>query len=348
MFYINGNYYNGSAQTATAGWATKSQIFYTNPSTGTAWAWNDVNNMQIGVQLSTTNAGGAARCSEVYAVINYDTLNPGYDANEAFSFELLNTTGNETLAGVPLQSYGDRPIGIYLTSSQVTTLGLTVGVSYGIRIQGNPLIFASPTGNSVTAYLSAGDYTDQELGDDGGVPTNNSLRNFCLEIAKNMEVTDTAIGLYIVTVQGYSYLTMLGGNLFIDGIPNLNQMCSILFQSSVSSMQGDEPSSTGAYQGFLTPLNQWGVMTSNGLTMIGSYLGINQVLAGSLILFIISSLLAFWFYQKTQSGIAVILLVGATPFIGAWMGLMPIALAFIFTIIIITLMAFFFFSRGAL
>jgi hypothetical protein len=82
--------------------------------------------------------------------------------------------------------------------------------------------------------------------------------------------------------------------------------------------------------------------------MIGSYLGINQALAGSVILFLLASLLAFWFYQKTQSGVAVILLVGATPFLGAWMGLMPLALAFIFTIIIVALMAFFFFSRGAL
>lgn len=348
MFYINGNYYNGSFQTATSGYSTKTELFAVNPSTGTSWSWNDINNMQIGVQLLTSNALGQARCSEVYAVVNYVMTNPGYDASSAFSFELLNTAGNVTLAAVPLQSYGDRPIGIYLNPSQVTSANLTVGTAYGIRIQGNPLVFPSPTGNNVTAFLSSGDYTNQELGDDGGIPTNNSLRNFCLEIAKNMEVTDTATGFYIVTVQGFSYLTSLGGNLFIEGIPNLNQMCPILFQSSVSSMTGDEPSSNGTYQSMLTPLNQWGATTSNGLTMIGSYLGINQALAGSVILFLLASLLAFWFYQKTQSGVAVILLVGATPFLGAWMGLMPLALAFIFTIIIVALMAFFFFSRGAL
>jgi len=348
VFYINGNYYNGNYQTATAGWSTKSEVFTTNPATSSSWTWNDINDMQIGISMLTSNALGQARCSAVYAVVNYIMIDPGYDASEAFTFELLNEGGNTTLAQVPLQSYGDRPIGIYLSANQTATLGLTTGTSYGIRIIGNPLIFASPVGNNVTAFLSAGDYTNQLLGDDDGVPTNNNLRNFCLGIADNMEMIDNVSGSYIITVQGCRYLTNAGGNLFIQGIPNLNQMCPILFQSSVSAMQGDEPSSNGTYASMLNPLSQWGATTSNGLTMLGSYLGINQALAGSLLLFILASLLAFWFYQKTQSGVAVLLLVGATPFVGAWMGLMPLALAFIFTIIIVVLMAYFFFSRGAL
>lgn len=348
LFYINGNYYDGNYQTATAGWSTKSEVFTTNPATSTSWTWNDINNMQIGVSLLSSNIGGYARCSEVYAVVNYIMIDPGYDASEAFVFELLNTSGNVTLASTTLKSYGDRPIGIYLSANQTATLGLTTGTSYGIRIIGNPLVFASPAGNNVTAYLSAGDYTNQELGADDGVPTNNNLRNFCLQIADNMEMQDNLSGYYIVTVQGYRYLTNLGGNLFIQGISNLNQMCPILFQSGVETMEDDTPSSNGTYAGMLTPLNQWGTMTANGLTMLGSYLGINQALAGSLLLFILVSLLAFWFYQKTQSGVAVILLVGATPFLGAWLGLMPMALAFIFTIIVVVLMAYFFFSRGAL
>jgi hypothetical protein len=348
IFYINGNYYNGSSQTATTGWATKSEVFTTNPATSDVWTWNDIDNMQIGISLLTSNVAGRARCSAVYAVVNYILNNPGYDASEAFSFELLNTAGNVTLASVPLQSYGDRPTSIYLTASQVTTLGLTTGTSYGIRIIGNPLVFLSPVGNNVTAYLAPDDYTDQELGDDGGVPTDNNLRNFCLKIAENMEMEDNLADIYIAMVQGYSYLTSVGGNLFIEGVPNLNQMCPILFQSGVQPMTGDTPSDNGTYAGMLTPLNQWGATTANGLTSLGTFLGINQALAGSLVLFLLSAMLAFWFYQKTQSGIAVILLVGTTPFLGAWLGLMPLALAFIFTIIVIVLMAYYFFSRGAL
>jgi hypothetical protein len=286
----------------------------------------------------------------------YYALEPtDYTASEAFNFELLDATGNITLASTTLNSYGDRPISIYLSASQRAALGLTIGTAYGIRISGNPLIFGSPTGNTITAYLSSGDYSDQDLGDDGGIATNNNLRNFLIgtndSMANHIQTEDAPpVGFeYIITVQGVKYLTNTGGNIFIEGIPNLSAMCPILFQNSLAPMQGDLPTSTnGTYAGMLNPLSKWGTTTANGLTMLGSFLGINQALAGSAVLFLLVMALSFWVYKRTESGIAVTLLVSATPFLGAWLGLMPMALAFIFTIIIVVLMAYFFYSRGAL
>lgn len=280
----------------------------------------------------------------------YYPVTQNYTASEAFSFEVLNTTGNVTYASVMLNNYGDRPISIYLSANQTASLGLTVGASYGIRILGNPLIFASPTGNNLTAYLGAGDYVDQALGNDGGSATNNMLRIFLIGMAEHIEDEDSPpLGYeYITTVQGVRYLTSYGGDIFIEGIPNLQAMCPLLFQSSVAPMKGDSQSSNGTYASMLTPLQRWGANTAKGLENLGIYLGISTELAGSLILFIMVCCLAIYFYKRTQSGVAVTLLVAAAPFLGAWLGLMPMALAFIFTIIIMVLMSYFFYSRGAM
>lgn len=271
-----------------------------------------------------------------------------YLPKEAFIFELLNTAGNDTIASTSLKAWGDRPIGIYLTAAQVTSAGLSVGTAYIVRIMGSPLIFASPTGNSVNAILTPLDFIDQELGADGGVPTANNLRNGMITVAENMEDNDTPVDSYLVTVQGYRYLSLDGGDLFIVGINGIQSMCPILFQAGVEPMTSDAPQNTGAYALTLTPAQKWGNTVANGLTMLGSYMGINQALAGSVVLFAIVIAFAVYIYQKTESGITVLLMVAATPFLGAYLGLMPMAVAFIVVIFIITLMGYFFFSRGAL
>jgi hypothetical protein len=271
-----------------------------------------------------------------------------YSASEAFTFELLSADGLTTYAATPLQSYGDRPIGIYLSANQTATLGLTIGSGYKVRIMGNPLIFASPTGSSVDATLGSSSYIDQLLGDDGGIPTSNPLRNGMITVAQNMEANDIPIDSYLVTVQGYQYLSVGGADLFLEGIPSLSLMCPILFSTGIDVIESDASEYTGAYEQTLNPLQKWGTTVSNGLTALGSFMGINQALAGSVVLFVIVIMFAVFIYSKTESGITVLLMVSATPFLGAYLGLMPMALAFIFVIIIVTLLGYFFFSRGAL
>lgn len=346
--YIGGNNYNGSSQTATTAWMTRNEIFSYNPATSVAWTWNDIDNMEVGVSIAATAAN--ASCSEVWVVVSYTREDPGLPAEDAFLFELLNSSGNVTYASTHINDYGDRPISLYLTASQVTTAGLTVGGAYMVRIAGNPLVFASPVGNTVNATLGATDYVDQELGDDGGIAVANNLRNFMIKVADNIENYDNppSGSEYIVTVQGVRYLSVAGTSIFLEGVPSLNAMCPILFQYSVAPMEGDEPESTGAYGSMLTPLAKWGNTVANGLTNLGLYLGVSQQLAGSIVLLVLAGGLAIYVYSRTQSGIAVLLLIGTTPFLGSWLGLMPMALAFIFTIVIVVLMGYYFFSRGAL
>jgi hypothetical protein len=346
QMYIGGNNYNGSAQTSTTAWSTKNEVFDSNPATGNAWSWQDIDNLQVGISLAAT--ANTTMCSEVWVVISYTRDNPGSEADEAFMFELLNSSGNTTYATVPLQAYGDRPIGIYLSASEVATLGLSITGNYMVRIAGNPIVFASPTGNSVNATLGASDYVDQLLGVDGGIAPANNLRNYMIGMAGNIEDYDNPIDDYIVTVKGVRYLSTSGSSIFLEGVPNLDSMCPILFQYSSETLAGDTPDSTGAYQSVMSPLNRWGQTAANGLTNLGVYLGLNQQMAGSALLLVLVGGLAVFTYMKTQSGISVLLLIGVTPFIGAWMGLIPMALAFVFAILIVVLLGFFFLSRGAL
>lgn len=281
----------------------------------------------------------------------YYVLEPtDYTASEAYTFELLNTSGNVTYASTTLKAYGDRPISIYLSANQTTALGLVSGTAYGVRIMGNPLVFPSPDSNNITAYLSAGDYVDQLLGEDNGIATDNPMRNFLIQVADNIETEDAppAGSEYITTVQGVRYLTVAGGDIFIAGIPDLASVCPILFASGVETIDSPPPEGSGAYASTLNPLSKWGSTVASGLTNLGSYLGISQALAGSVVLFVVVIALAVWIFSKTESGIATLLLVAATPFMGAYLGLMPMALAFILVIVIIVLLGYFFFSRGAL
>ncbi len=276
--------------------------------------------------------------------VDYTVIPTDYTASEAFLFEVLNTTGTVTLVSTSLNQYGDRPISIYQSAAQVAAIPLVSETAYGLRITGNPTIFASPTGNTVTAYLGASDYIDQS----GATDEDNPLRDFSMLMAINMEAEDTPVNSYIVNIQGINYLTIEGGELFLEGVPGLGTFCAILFQAALEAMTGDAPTSTGAYAAALNPTLQWGATIGNGLTMMGSYLGINQALAGSIVLFVVVMFFAVYLYKKTESGIGVLLMVAATPFMGAWLGLVPLALAFVFVIFIVILMGYFFFSRGAL
>lgn len=279
--------------------------------------------------------------------VMYGTNPTDYAASESYLFEVLNVAGTTPILSIPLANYGDRPIGIYCSASKVTSLGLSVGTAYVLRISGNPLIFSSAAGNTASHALNSSDYVDQLLGADGGVPTANKIRQEMITIATHMDMTDKPATSYMVSVNGYKYLGQTGGAYFMEGIQGLMTMCPILFQSGIKA-NNSSSTNTGTYASTLTIGGKWGATVSNGLTMLGGWLGISQPLAGSVVLFALVMMLAIFIYQKTESGVVVILMVAACPFIGAYLGLMPMALAFILVIIIVTLLGYFFVSRGAL
>ena len=278
--------------------------------------------------------------------VRYAVEPTDYTANEAFLFELLNTAGNVTLASTPLEDYGNRPVGIYLSKTQVDGLSLVSGTAYGIRITGNPAVFPSSTGNTVTAFLVGGDYVDQSTS--GNTTRSNHIRNFMIDVANDMEANDTPSTSYVATSQGLTYLSSAGGSLFLAGIPGLDTMCPVLFLYSVSPISGDTPTSTGSYAATINVTAQWGTNTAAALTNLGTYMGINQALAGSAMALFLGLFLAIIVYKRVQSGVATLMLMATYPFIMAWMGLMPLALAFVVMMMVVILGGFYFFRQGAL
>jgi hypothetical protein len=272
-----------------------------------------------------------------------------YTAGEAFLFELVDTDGSTTLSSVPITDYGDRPIGIYLTAAQVTALAISVGDGLYLRVTGNPLITFAPTAvTPALTVLTATDYEDQDLGVDGGIPTDNPLRNLLIAMATSMENYDSPAIPYIIVVDGYKYLTPTGAALFTVAFPGLNYACPILFQTSIEAMSGDIPESTGAYSESLTIYNKWGNTVQNGFTALSDYLGVSVPLVGSMVLCVLGMALAIYIYQKTESGIVVLLAIAALPLVGAYMGLVNLAIAFVLVIVIAILLGYYFLSRGAL
>ena len=65
--------YVGTYRTATSGWATYSDNWDINPNTLVAWTWADIDALQIGIRLDNNNASWSEDCTQVYAVITYDT-----------------------------------------------------------------------------------------------------------------------------------------------------------------------------------------------------------------------------------------------------------------------------------
>jgi len=70
----HGTLYRPAAENLSNTFTTYSYQWTTNPSTGNGWTWTEVINMEIGVRLKRNSMGGNnPRCTEVWAVVEYET-----------------------------------------------------------------------------------------------------------------------------------------------------------------------------------------------------------------------------------------------------------------------------------
>jgi len=59
---------------SVAVYTTYSNQWSTNPATSSAWTWDEIDNLQIGIAMRNANAGGTARltnCTQVYVEVDY-------------------------------------------------------------------------------------------------------------------------------------------------------------------------------------------------------------------------------------------------------------------------------------
>jgi hypothetical protein len=93
-----GTNYEGTQETLnTAGnWTTYSTTYTSNPSTLIAWTWTDINNLEIGVDLYIATGGGyEARCTKVYAIVNYQ-INTNAELRTTQEYAIVNYTSSAT------------------------------------------------------------------------------------------------------------------------------------------------------------------------------------------------------------------------------------------------------------
>jgi hypothetical protein len=67
-----GTAYESAEKTVTLSYASYSNTWTTNPYTGSAWTWDDIDALQIGVVLrSCSGVSAPTRCTQLYVVIDY-------------------------------------------------------------------------------------------------------------------------------------------------------------------------------------------------------------------------------------------------------------------------------------
>jgi phage-related holin len=65
-----GTEYTGTEVTVTSTWTTYSQTWATNPKTGVAWTWADIDALQIGIRIKGVIVS-ATSCTQVYVEVDY-------------------------------------------------------------------------------------------------------------------------------------------------------------------------------------------------------------------------------------------------------------------------------------
>jgi len=102
----NGASYNGTEIDATTSYVTYSYQWTTNPQTGEAWTWSEIDALQIGISLRNPQANKSAYCTQIYAEINYTDVSY-YSSGTIDSINLLS---GETVKSIDSFDYNASAI----------------------------------------------------------------------------------------------------------------------------------------------------------------------------------------------------------------------------------------------
>ncbi len=109
----NGEAYFGTEETVTTSYAVYSYQWDTNPQTGLAWTWDEIDALQIGASLrKANNETKWTRCTQIYAEVNYTTVPP--TEGEVPTGDLFEVTPNSNYTG-------DLQVKVYLTNVAAVT-----------------------------------------------------------------------------------------------------------------------------------------------------------------------------------------------------------------------------------
>lgn len=75
LIKTNTNTFFGSSNALSTSYSTVSTTYTTNPQTGSAWTWDEINALQVGVKLETDSTDTeAVRCTQVYVEVSHQIL----------------------------------------------------------------------------------------------------------------------------------------------------------------------------------------------------------------------------------------------------------------------------------
>jgi len=148
----NGVTINGGMVYVGDEWETYSQQWNTNPVTRTAWTWNEIDALQIGIRLHNENASNENACTQLYVEVNYSKPVP-----------LLGEYA-PVLYLHPYEGYYNDPINSMLDQSDLMLLELN---GYRDHIQDGPIGESELPGPSAngTYYLDMWNATSAPFGD---------------------------------------------------------------------------------------------------------------------------------------------------------------------------------------
>jgi len=123
-------------------WSQYGYAWSTNPATGTAWTWSDINNLQAGYGGRAASSY-SSMCTQVYVVVNYTPPAPP----PPLSFDKGRRTGMTDAAGTTHYKYDTRG---RLIQEARTISGANYTTSFGYDSADRLTAITYPTGETVT------------------------------------------------------------------------------------------------------------------------------------------------------------------------------------------------------
>jgi hypothetical protein len=154
------NTYYGNEQSLSTSYSEYYHTWYNDPFDDNPWTWSDLSNLRIGVWLKETSGidGTAARCTQVYAVVDYG---PSTAAGiDDFGSEVVNGSTN-TVIFVDPDTAGPKPSGVGgALFTDWSAIGILIGLGNNPQYSsldtntGSPLSVNTATGQPGTSNMS--------------------------------------------------------------------------------------------------------------------------------------------------------------------------------------------------
>ena len=182
----NGTVYDGSEESTTGNtFVNESYQWTTNPDTGSAWTWAEIDALQIGVSLKSETGSSFAYCTQVYAVVNYTAISGDVPIGDLYDVTINSSYSGDVLVQVYLtnvaalsKAYDTLDLALYLEGSveagetpNYQPLSLTDGVAiFNLESAGGgtyTLSVGHPSAPTVTGgsyYLVSDDSSEWDTG----------------------------------------------------------------------------------------------------------------------------------------------------------------------------------------